>query len=129
MELSFHLAQFSGGGTTTNKNRNRYMPATGNTDMASEGVIYQVIGSTFDCCFPEDDLPDIYNALQVMGGQNGQRIDLVGEVQQHLCGGQVRAIALGPTNSLSRGMESASPGRSRTQIRHWGLEFEGRALF
>ena len=32
--------------------------------MASTGTITQVIGSTFDARFPEDDLPEIYNALK-----------------------------------------------------------------
>ena len=31
--------------------------------MASTGTIVQVIGSTFDAKFPEDDLTDLYNAL------------------------------------------------------------------
>ena len=73
--------------------------------MASDGVISQVIGSTFDSRFPEDKLPEIYNALHIKMDQNGQQIDLVGEVQQHLGGGQVRAVALGSTDGLSRGMK------------------------
>src|ERR1043165_8866616 len=33
--------------------------------MPSNGTITQVIGSTFDAQFPENDLPDIYNAVTV----------------------------------------------------------------
>ena len=33
--------------------------------MASTGTILQVIGSTFDAQFPESDLPEIYNAIDV----------------------------------------------------------------
>jgi F-type H+/Na+-transporting ATPase subunit beta len=63
--------------------------------MPTQGTITQVIGSTFDARFPEDQLPDIYNALHITSDHNGQSIDLVGEVAKHLGGGQVRAVALG----------------------------------
>ena len=33
--------------------------------MPSTGKITQVIGSTFDAQFPEDQLPGIYNAIRV----------------------------------------------------------------
>ena len=33
--------------------------------MATTGTVTQVIGSTFDAQFPEDQLPDIYNAIRV----------------------------------------------------------------
>ncbi len=56
--------------------------------MATDGIITQVIGSTFDARFSEESLPDIYNALHIQGHQHGLDIDLVGEVQQHLGGGQ-----------------------------------------
>ena len=80
--------------------------------MATTGTISQVIGSTFDAQFPENDLPEIYNALRVKGSHNGIDIDLVGEVQQHLGGGQVRAVALGTTDGLSRGMSVEDTGDS-----------------
>ncbi len=70
----------------------------------AQGTITQVIGSTFDAQFPESDLPDIYNAVQVDWSQDGQSMKLVGEIQQHLGGGQVRAVALGSTDGLTRGM-------------------------
>ena len=78
--------------------------------MSTKGVVTQVIGSTFDCRFPEESLPDIYNALRVEGKHHGLEIKLVGEVQQHLGGGQVRAVALGSTDGVSRGMEVQDTG-------------------
>ncbi len=78
--------------------------------MASNGTITQVIGSTFDARFPEDDLPEIYNALHIQAEKDGLAIDLVGEVQQHLGGGQVRAVALGSTDGLVRGMTVRDTG-------------------
>ena len=78
--------------------------------MPSTGSITQVIGSTFDAQFPAHAMPEIYNALHVSAEQKGARIDLVGEVQQHLGGGQVRAVALGSTDGLTRGMPVVDTG-------------------
>ncbi len=82
--------------------------------MASQGVITQVIGSTFDAHFPENDLPDIYNALEVKTEHKGITLNLIGEVQQHLGGGQIRAVALGSTDGLTRGMNVTDTGQSVT---------------
>ncbi len=70
--------------------------------MATTGTISQVIGSTFDAEFPEDQLPSIYNAITVNAETRGIKVHLTGEVQQHLGGGKVRAIALGTTDGLAR---------------------------
>ncbi len=80
--------------------------------MATVGKISQVIGSTFDAEFPEDHLPSIYNAIRVDhdGGADGVSIRLTGEVQQHLGGGRVRAVALGSTDGLVRGMPVTDTG-------------------
>jgi len=83
---------------------------TEGNNMASEGVISQVIGSTFDARFPDGAMPDIYNAITVNAEHNGVVIKLVGEVQQHLGGGQVRAVALGSTDGLTRGMKVIDTG-------------------
>jgi F-type H+-transporting ATPase subunit beta len=75
------------------------------------GDIVQVIGSTFDVEFPEDQLPAIYNALQVMSEGDGERkVVVVGEVQQHMGGGRVRCVALGSTDGLKRGMDAVDTG-------------------
>ncbi|MFW5653453.1 MAG: F0F1 ATP synthase subunit beta, partial [Planctomycetota bacterium] len=80
--------------------------------MATTGKVIQVIGSTFDAQFPEDDIPEIYNAIKIKGVNKGIEIDLTGEVQQHLGGGRVRAVALGSTDGVSRGMECVDTGDS-----------------
>ncbi|MGF1580102.1 MAG: F0F1 ATP synthase subunit beta [Gemmataceae bacterium] len=69
------------------------------------GKIIQVIGSTFDAQFSEGNLPEIYNALRVDVEVLGRKFQLVGEVQQHLGGNRVRAVALGSTDGLVRGMD------------------------
>ncbi|MBL8745733.1 MAG: F0F1 ATP synthase subunit beta [Phycisphaerae bacterium] len=78
--------------------------------MATSGVITQVIGSTFDAQFPEDQLPSIYNAVRVDAETRVGRLNLTGEVQKHLGGGRVRCVALGSTDGLTRGMACADQG-------------------
>ncbi|MEI7657333.1 MAG: F0F1 ATP synthase subunit beta [Phycisphaerae bacterium] len=78
--------------------------------MPTTGEITQVIGSTFDAQFPEDKLPEIYNALEIKAETKAGMLDLVGEVQQHLGGGRVRAVALGSTDGLRRGMACVDTG-------------------
>jgi F-type H+-transporting ATPase subunit beta len=86
--------------------------------MAMTGKVTQVIGSTFDAEFPEGHLPKIYNALQIGGGGEAAGSDgavdhgfhLTGEVQQHLGGSKVRAVALGSTDGLRRGTTVVDTG-------------------
>jgi hypothetical protein len=88
--------------------------------MPATGKVTQVIGSTFDCQFPEDQLPDIYNALTLPLNYGGEAKTLTGEVQQHLGGGRVRAVALGSTDGLARGVDvtdTGAPSRSRSARR------------
>jgi F-type H+/Na+-transporting ATPase subunit beta len=74
------------------------------------GRITQVIGSTFDVEFPEDQLPAIYNAVRVQSEHKGVTINLTGEVQQQLGGGRVRCVALGSTDGLIRGQQCVDSG-------------------
>ncbi len=69
------------------------------------GKVTQVIGSTFDAEFPEDSLPEIYNALILESEIKGLQIKVTGEVQQHLCGGRLLCVALGSTDGMIRGMD------------------------
>jgi F-type H+/Na+-transporting ATPase subunit beta len=78
--------------------------------MPATGKITQVIGSTFDAEFPESELPGIYNAIRCDLTVDGQTINLTGEVQQHLGGGKVRAVALGSTDGLRRGTSVSDTG-------------------
>ncbi|HEY6840580.1 MAG TPA: F0F1 ATP synthase subunit beta [Chthoniobacterales bacterium] len=70
------------------------------------GTIVQVIGPVVDADFSESDaMPSIYDALEVdfeMEGRASKKLTL--EVQQHLGGGWVRAIAMSSTEGLKRGM-------------------------
>ncbi|MFM7808456.1 MAG: hypothetical protein ACKPEA_11110, partial [Planctomycetota bacterium] len=46
--------------------------------MATTGKVIQVIGSTFDAQFPEDQIPEIYNAVKVDFDFRGRKSTLVG---------------------------------------------------
>jgi F-type H+-transporting ATPase subunit beta len=74
------------------------------------GKITQVIGSTFDVEFNEEHLPEIYNAVKINSDKKGVKINLTGEVQQHLGGGRVRCVALGSTDGLIRGQDEVDTG-------------------
>ena len=80
----------------------------------SVGHVSQIIGSTFDAEFADGHMPAIYNALTVKSEHKGITVDLVGEVQQHLGGGKIRAIALGSTEGMMRGMEVVDTGKPVT---------------
>ena len=75
------------------------------------GHITQVIGSTFDVEFQENQLPAIYNAVKIVSEHKGVKINLTGEVQQQLGGGRVRCVALGSTDGLIRGEECFDTGK------------------
>lgn len=74
------------------------------------GKIIQVIGSTFDAEFPEGQLPPIYNAVIINTEQKGVKLNLTGEIQQHLGGGRVRCVAMGSTEGLMRGLDCVDTG-------------------
>src|SRR5262245_35707684 len=74
------------------------------------GHVTQVIGSTFDAEFSEEGLPAIYNAVKIQADHHGMKLNLTGEVQQHLGGGRVRCVALGSTDGLVRGMDCVDTG-------------------
>lgn len=75
------------------------------------GKVSQVIGSTFDAQFPEEHLPDIYNAVLIEADVKGNKVKVTGEVQQHLGGGRVRCVALGNTDGMRRGMDVIDTGK------------------
>jgi F-type H+-transporting ATPase subunit beta len=90
------------------------------------GSIVQVIGSTFDVEFEEGCLPAIYNALKIDEEFKGIKLKVTGEVQQHLGGNRVRAVALGSTEGLYRGMKVLDSGSSvRVPV---GVETLGRVF-
>jgi F-type H+-transporting ATPase subunit beta len=84
--------------------------ATATETKKNIGRITQIIGSTFDVEFEEGSLPAIYNAVKIVSDHKGVKINLTGEVQQHLGGGRVRCVALGSTDGLVRGQDCLDTG-------------------
>ncbi len=70
----------------------------------SSGKIVQIIGAVVDVEFPRDSLPKVYDAMKL------NDVDLTLEVQQQLGDGVVRAIAMGTTDGLKRGMAVSGTG-------------------
>jgi F-type H+-transporting ATPase subunit beta len=75
-----------------------------------EGKIVQVIGSTLDAEYPKGQLPEIYDALVCDIEKEDGSERLTCEVQQHLGGNRVRAVALGSTDGLLRGQKIWNTG-------------------
>ena len=72
----------------------------------SQGKIVQIIGAVVDVEFPRESVPKVYDALKV------QNTDITLEVQQQLGDGVVRAIALGSTDGLKRGLVADNTNRA-----------------
>jgi F-type H+/Na+-transporting ATPase subunit beta len=70
----------------------------------SNGKIVQIIGAVVDVEFSRDSMPRVFEALKM------QSPELTFEVQQQLGDGVVRAIAMGSTDGLRRGMEVLATG-------------------
>jgi F-type H+-transporting ATPase subunit beta len=71
------------------------------------GKVTQIIGPVVDIQFPPDQLPEIYDAVEIQRDGDGK---LVLEVQQHLGGNWVRCLAMDSTDGLQRGTEAIPTG-------------------
>ena len=74
-----------------------------------QGVIVQIQGVVIDVQFAPEYVPAIYEALTAPSEYTASKT-LVLEVEQHLGDNRVRAIALGPTDGLSRGIPVIATG-------------------
>jgi len=100
----------------------------------SVGTVIQVIGPVVDVRFEAGSLPGIYNALVI------EEVKLTLETQQHLGDNTIRAIAMGSTDGLRRGMEVKDTGAAiqvpvgeKTlgrimNVLGEGIDFEGEAV-
>jgi F-type H+-transporting ATPase subunit beta len=70
------------------------------------GQVVQVQGAVVDVAFNPDEMPEIFNALEI--GSNGSKLVL--EVQQHLGNNWVRCVAMSSTDGLRRGAEVLATG-------------------
>jgi F-type H+/Na+-transporting ATPase subunit beta len=104
-------------------------PPQDTTAPSTTGRIAQIIGPVVDVHFPPEHLPEIYFALSVdlsavvttgsedaasdgaaTKGVEANTGNLILEVQQHLGNDVVRAVAMGPTDGLRRGLEVVNTG-------------------
>ncbi|TGM12353.1 F0F1 ATP synthase subunit beta [Leptospira selangorensis] len=76
----------------------------------SKGKVKQIIGSVLDIEFESGHLPEIFNALEIDAVVEGKKEKIIAEVQQHIGGSAVRAIALSSTDGLVRGQEVSDTG-------------------
>jgi F-type H+-transporting ATPase subunit beta len=84
------------------------------------GRIEEIQGVVIEASFPDGELPEIYNALEVDLVQHGEEEGvsagtgeggvLICEVQQHLGDDRVRAVAMDTTDGLQRGAEVRDTG-------------------
>jgi F-type H+-transporting ATPase subunit beta len=74
----------------------------------AKGKIAQVIGTVVDIEFPPDELPALFNAIEITA--DGGKIVL--EAQEHVGNNWVRCLALSPTDGLQRGMEAIDTGKA-----------------
>jgi F-type H+/Na+-transporting ATPase subunit beta len=86
-------------------------PASGGEAQAVEtGRVARIIGPVVDVEFASEEMPSIYNALQVDVTLGGETKTLTMEVEQHLGDNTVRAISMQPTDGLVRGAEVTDIG-------------------
>jgi F-type H+-transporting ATPase subunit beta len=72
----------------------------------AKGKVAQVIGTVVDIEFPPDELPALFNAIEIQSGKE----KIVLEVQDHLGNNWVRCLSLSPTDGLARGAEAVDTG-------------------
>ncbi|HUV52250.1 MAG TPA: F0F1 ATP synthase subunit beta [Dehalococcoidia bacterium] len=72
----------------------------------AKGKVAQIIGTVIDIEFPPDELPSLYNAVEI--SQNGSKLVL--EVQHHIGNNWARCLALSPTDGIKRGDEAVDTG-------------------
>ncbi len=72
----------------------------------AKGKVVQVIGTVVDIEFPPDELPALFNSIEIP--RNGDKIVL--EVQHHIGNNWARCLSLSPTDGLQRGVEAIDTG-------------------
>ncbi len=72
----------------------------------AKGKVVQVIGTVVDVEFPPDELPALFNAIEI--ASDGDKVVL--EVQEHIGNNWVRCLSFAPTEGLARGVEAVDTG-------------------
>jgi F-type H+-transporting ATPase subunit beta len=74
------------------------------------GRVARVIGPVVDIEFPQDAMPEMYNALKVDLQLGEETTTIILEVSLHIGEGMVRAISMKPTDGLVRGAQVTDTG-------------------
>ena len=72
----------------------------------NKGTVSQIMGPVLDIRFPDGQLPELLNAIEVPNGDT----TVVAEVAQHIGDNVVRCVAMSSTDGLRRGMEAIDTG-------------------
>ena len=76
--------------------------------MPTTGTVARIAGVVVDAEFPSGDLPSVHDALSV---QRDDGAELVVEVEEHINPHTVRAVAMGSTAGLRRGLPVTARGQ------------------
>ncbi len=83
-------------------------------DNLKDGRVVAIAGPVIDAEFPSDALPEINTALEFDVVVDDETIAVKAEVAQQIGEGRVRAIALKPTDGLTRGTIVRNTGQGMT---------------
>ena len=72
----------------------------------AKGRVVQVIGTVVDIEFPPEELPALYNAIEIPRKEG----KIVLEVEHHIGNNWVRCLSMMPTEGLERGIEAIDTG-------------------
>ena len=78
-----------------------------------KGRVSQILGGVVDVTFPEDQMPEIYDAVHIL---RPDQDPVTLEVQTHLGEGQIRGVAMDATE----GLESIQPTLASVTSRQFG---------
>jgi F-type H+/Na+-transporting ATPase subunit beta len=80
------------------------------SEAKSQGRVVKVAGPVVDVEFPPGELPEILHALEIEFNLGADKKLVKLEVAQHLGGNKVRAIAMAPTDGLTRSAAVVNTG-------------------
>ena len=78
----------------------------------AEGRVAQIIGTVVDVEFPPEQLPEMFNAVDIYVPVDGREEVVTTEVQQHLGNNWVRCLAMTSTDGMPRGARAVDTGRA-----------------
>jgi F-type H+/Na+-transporting ATPase subunit beta len=71
------------------------------------GRVVQILGGVVDVEFPREDIPDLFEAIEV---ERPDKEPMILEVQKHIGDNWVRTVAMDATDGLQRGMPARATG-------------------